>query len=300
MSAPSDPKRTTTRRTALGNVVAFTVLGSVTVLAFTYPFWMDLAGASITTSTRSHALPLIASAIGLCIVTAVAYQLERRSLRPATLSLLAALGTIGGFARVFDLPAGGNLIFVVIVLGAVAYGPEFGFLLGLSSMGIGALLTGGLGPWLPFQMLAAAALGATCGLGTHCIRSDRFRSRIALAATGAVAALVFGLVINLWSWPFLRQEGDLTWVPGGALSTNLSHYWRYYVTTSLAWDIAGAALNAVVLFLIGRTALRILIPARGWLNPHVVWNDVPPATQSPNEPRQPSLGSLRSLHQSHQ
>lgn len=293
MTESSDARGAVALRAKLGDRVAIAALGSVTVLAFTYPFWMSLAGASVTSSARARALPLIAAAIGLFIVTAVAFQLERRSIRPATLSLLAALGTIGGFARVFDLPAGGNLIFTVIVLGAAAYGAEFGFLLGLSSMGIGALLTGGLGPWLPFQMLAAAALGAVCGLGARLVRSRGFASRLALAALGASAALVFGFVINLWSWPFLRQEGDLTWAPGAPMTTNLLHYWRYYVSTSLAWDAAGAALNAVTLFLVGDTALRALRPARAWLRPKVVWRDQLATAQSLKESTPTSAGSFR-------
>ncbi|MGB2757536.1 MAG: hypothetical protein WBD02_07725, partial [Acidimicrobiia bacterium] len=150
-------------RARVAQILAATLLAVVTAFAFTYPFWMDLGGLQVGPSARSAATPLIAAAIGLVVVTAVAFQLERRALRPAMLSVLAVLGTVGGLARVFDLPAGGNLIFSVIVLGAIAYGIEFGFLLGLSSMGIGALLTGGLGPWLPFQMLAAATLGALCG-----------------------------------------------------------------------------------------------------------------------------------------
>lgn len=259
------------------------LLTIITVFAFTYPFWIDLGGLRVGSWTQSTAAPLIAAAVGLVVVTAVAFQLERRALRPAMLSVLAVLGTVGGLARVFDLPAGGNLIFVVIVLGSVAYGVEFGFLLGLSSMGIGALLAGGLGPWLPFQMLAAAALGAICGGCSRWIRaSTLWRSRTLLAMVGAAAALFYGFIINMWEWPFLRQHGALTWVPGAGVTTNLQHYWRYYLTTSLAWDTAGAALNAIVLFTVGAGALRVLAAHRARLSPRVIWQQ--PQTPTPISP----------------
>ena len=36
------------------------------------------------------------------------------------------------------------------------FGPALGFLLGSTALLTSALLTGGVGPWLPFQMLAAS------------------------------------------------------------------------------------------------------------------------------------------------
>ena len=46
---------------------------------------------------------------------------------------------------------------------ADGFGPRFGLLLGLTAMAVSAVITGGLGPWLPFQMLALGWMGAGAG-----------------------------------------------------------------------------------------------------------------------------------------
>ena len=50
-----------------------------------------------------------------------------------------------------------------MILAGAAFGPRFGLLLGLSAMAVSAVVTGGIGPWLPFQMLALAWMGAGAG-----------------------------------------------------------------------------------------------------------------------------------------
>ena len=62
-----------------------------------------------------------------------------------------------------------------------------------------ALLTGGVGPWLPFQMLGAAWVGLLAG----CLPPATGRREVWLvAAYGAFAGLAYGFLINLWFWPF--------------------------------------------------------------------------------------------------
>ena len=46
------------------------------------------------------------------------------------------------------------------ILAGAALGPRFGLLLGLCAMAVSAVVTGGIGPWLPFQMLALSWMGA--------------------------------------------------------------------------------------------------------------------------------------------
>ncbi len=252
-------------------------LGLLSVIAFTYPFWLSTFGAEITSGTQSGGMKLVAAAIALVVVVGIGLELEGHTIRPGTMAWLATFGTFGGFARVFDLPAGGNVVFSVVILGAVAFGSKFGFLLGLTSMAVGALLTGGLGPWLPFQMIAIASMGAVCGV-THplFVRFARrthpsFAEVLCFASVGAAAALLFGFIINLEAWPFLRVESSMTWNPTAGPGATLANYWRYYLTTSLAWDLAGSALNATLLALLGPKLLRVLVPFSARLAPSVQW-----------------------------
>ena len=48
-------------------------------------------------------------------------------------------------------------------LAGYIFGARFGFLLGVMTLLVSALLTGGVGPWLPYQMFTAGWIGLTSG-----------------------------------------------------------------------------------------------------------------------------------------
>ena len=61
----------------------------------------------------------------------------------------------------------------MLVLGGRVFGRGFGFVLGAVTLFVGALLTGGVGPWLPFQMLGAAWVGFFAGCLPRCAAARR-------------------------------------------------------------------------------------------------------------------------------
>jgi energy-coupling factor transport system substrate-specific component len=88
----------------------------------------------------------------------------------------------------------------LLILAARVFGRGFGFVLGAVAFFASALITGGVGPWLPFQMLAAAWVG----FGAGCLPPMRgFPERLLLATYGVVSALLYGLLVNFWFWPFV-------------------------------------------------------------------------------------------------
>ncbi len=95
----------------------------------------------------------------------------------------------------------------LLILAARVFGRGFGFVLGAVAFFASALITGGVGPWLPFQMLSAAWVG----FGAGCLPPMRgFPERLMLAGYGVVSALVYGLLTNFWFWPFVgRDHNDL-------------------------------------------------------------------------------------------
>ena len=136
-----------------------TVVG---VAAFLYPFWLP-AEVGATTAHSADA-PLVAAVIGALVVATLALEVRRGTMNGATVALLAVLATLTGMLRLLDLPGGGSGLFFLAVLAGVAFGPRFGVLLGLAAMATSALLTGGVGPWLPFQMLGLAWMAGGAGL----------------------------------------------------------------------------------------------------------------------------------------
>ena len=59
--------------------------------------------------------------------------------------------------------AGVELVFFLLILAGRVFGPGFGFVLGCTSLFASALLTRGVGPWLPYQMLCSAWIGLVRG-----------------------------------------------------------------------------------------------------------------------------------------
>ena len=78
-------------------------------------------------------------------------------------SVLAVLATCAAGLRLIPLPAGASAFFFLIILGGYTFGPRFGMLFGAIALFVSAFAAGGLGPWVPYQMFAAAWLGMTAG-----------------------------------------------------------------------------------------------------------------------------------------
>lgn len=251
---------------------SYLLASAVGVGAFLYPFWLPTDSA--LSGAHASDAPFVAGAIGALAVTAVMAELRSGRMAGADVALLGVLSAMAGLLRLLDLPGGGSGIFFLVLLAAAAFGPRFGFLLGLFAMALSAVITGGVGPWLPFQMLVLAWLAAaTGGLG-------RLTRRLAARAEVAVLAVwswgvgfAYGAVINLWSWPLTPGDGPLQWRPGLGLAGTLQHYWAFYVGTSLAWDAAGATANVVAVALLGRPVLRTLRRFAHRLDPVTVLED---------------------------
>jgi energy-coupling factor transport system substrate-specific component len=75
-----------------------------------------------------------------------------------------------------------------------------------------------------------------------------------------VAGLAYGFVMNLWFWPFLTSGAPvgMAFVPGQAMTSNLSHYGAFYLATSLAWDLPRGVLTAALVLVAGRPVLASL------------------------------------------
>jgi energy-coupling factor transport system substrate-specific component len=170
----------------------------------------------------SHAsdAPYIFALILPVLVVIVLTEITGRGMDTKALAMLGVLSAIGAILRPLGAGTGGiELVFFLIVLGGRVYGPAFGFVLGSTTLFASALLTGGIGPWLPFQMLASSWVGLLAGL----LPPARGRAEIALLAVYAgLSAYLYGFLVNLWGWPFaLGTDTALSYVPGDAVAANL-------------------------------------------------------------------------------
>jgi energy-coupling factor transport system substrate-specific component len=254
-----------------GVYVIICLLGAA---AFLYPFW--LPSSAVAGQGHARFAPLLAAALVSLLVLAVGLELRRHRINGVTVALLGLLAATTGLMRLLELPGGGSGMFPLLVLAGAAFGARFGLLLGMSSMMLSATITGGMGPWLPFQMLAAGWMGGCAGLMGRGTRRLPATAEVAvLAAFGWVWGFVYGAIMNLWFWPFTVGQGPLSWEPGAGLLGTLEQYHGFYMVTSFAWDAAGALANAVVILALGRPLLASLRRFAHRLDPVAEFTDSP-------------------------
>lgn len=250
------------RRDALSG--ALYLLGAVIgIAAFVLPFMQPVLNASPVAeqAVTSPALtPLLTTVLlGVCLL---ALLIEMQGSR-ASAKVVAALGMLVAAASVLRFvetaipgPGGFSPIFVPIILAGYVFGARFGFLMGAFTLLVSALITGGVGPWLPYQMFVAAWVGFTAGLIPP-LQRPRLEL-LALALFAAAWGILFGFVTNLYFWPFLAGEAQMSWQPGDGLSVTAGKYLVFYGATSLAWDVIRAAGNVALILLLGQPAIRAL------------------------------------------
>ncbi|MGD3106233.1 ECF transporter S component [Streptomyces sp. YGL11-2] len=263
MTAPPRPARAV--RLGPRSVAALVLVSAVGVMAFGWPLLADSASGL----AHSQDAPwLFAALLPLLLAVAVATVADKPpadaggtpSLDAKAIAMLGVLAAAGAALRPLGAgTAGIEPMFFLMVLAGRVLGPGFGFVLGSVAMFASALLTGGVGPWLPFQMLSMGWVSMGAGLlpGPDLLRGRR--ELALLAAYGALAAVLYGLVMNLQGWPYIAGlASGVSFVPGDPLHDNLARYLAYCLATSLGWDLPRALVTVVLTATLGGPVLKAL------------------------------------------
>ncbi|GAA1476161.1 ECF transporter S component [Nocardioides aestuarii] len=208
--------------------------------------------------------PFLFLALLPLVVMVVLAEISEGGLDPRVLAILGVLSAVNAVLRALSPGlAGVELTFFMLVLAGRVFGPGFGFVLGCTSLFASALLTAGVGPWLPFQMLVSAWVGMGAGLLPR--RLTGRAEIVVLCVYGVVAAYAFGILMNLSGWPFVAgiavpgEERSLSYVPGAPLMENLHRFGLYTLLTSTGgWDTVRAVTNAVAIAALGPAVLTTL------------------------------------------
>ena len=240
-------------------------IGSVAGLAMF--LWPLLISPPAGTAHNAEA-PYIFVIILPLIIAVILAELSGGGLDVKAIAMLGLLSGVGAALRPLGAgTAGIETMFFLLVLAGRVYGSGFGFVLGCTTMFASSLLTGGVGPWLPFQMLAAAWVG----LGAGALPKCRGRAEITmLAVYGAFSAFAFGFLLNRWFWPFalgvFTGEGanpGLQFVPGDAVLSNLHRFFLFTLATStFGWDAGRAITTVIAICTVGVPVLAALRRAR--------------------------------------
>ncbi|MFE9253711.1 ECF transporter S component [Streptomyces sp. NPDC006879] len=254
-SARAHPVRIGPRAAAA--LVLVTVIG---VAAFGWPLLAapqsGLAHAQDAPWLFAALLPLLVAVV----VAALSDQSEHAAIDAKAVAMLGVLAAVGAALRPLGAgTAGLEPMFFLMVLSGRVLGPGFGFVLGAVTMFASALLTGGVGPWMPFQMLSMGWFTMGAGLlpGAVWLRG---RAELALLSVyGCVAAFGYGTVMNLQGWPLIAGlESSVSFEAGAPLGENLTRFTAYVLATSMGWDLGRAVLTVVLTLALGSTVLKAL------------------------------------------
>jgi energy-coupling factor transporter ATP-binding protein EcfA2 len=247
------------------SVVSLLVANLAALAAFAWPLV-----ASAVPAQAQAAVPVAAVALVPLAAIVVLGVLDGTVRSAHTLALLGTLAAIGAAIRIVGTGVGGvEAVFILLILAGRAYGARFGLLLGMLTIALSSVMWGGIGPWTPFQMFACGWVGAVAGLLPR--RVPRAAEIGMLCLYGIAASYAFGLIMNLWFWPFAVGAGTgISYEPGAPLPTNLGSFLVYsLVTSTLTWDTLRAITTVIGILVVGRAILAALRRAKPVIGPGV-------------------------------
>ena len=218
-------------------------------------------------------LPAETPALGLTlrsVAMLVLLETGARRLDSGRLALLAALAAIDAALRLAMVNGVGGFspIFFLVLVAGYEFGASYGFLVGAFSLLVSALVTGGIGPWLPYETFAVGWMGAAAGLAGSTVRHLRparrgwLPNRLdigVLVGVAIVTGFAYGALTDIWGWvAFYRGVENVGWIPGLSAADTLAHFGRYYVLTSVVWDSFRAFGDAIAVLAFGPPVLGAL------------------------------------------
>ena len=208
-----------------------------------------------------------AAAVSLgCLLALFAVEMMSRRLDTRGLAIIAAVAAVDSALRLALVNGIGGFspIFPLVLCAGYAMGAEFGFLCGATALLVSALVTAGVGPWLPYEMIAVGWVGAAAGLAgsRRAGRNPQRRDVVVLAVVGVVAGFAYGAVMDIWDWTFFRGAADFGYAPGLGAAATAARFGRFYLATSLVYDSFRAVGNALLVLLLGTPVLAALVRLR--------------------------------------
>ncbi len=242
-------------------IVLYLVAAALGVVAFLFPFFLpsQSQGADQSLLPINQTPLLTVLLITLCLA-ALMIDMQGQSIGAKTVATLGVLVAVTSTLRFIEVaipgPGGFSPIFAPIILGGYIFGARFGFLLGAMTMLVSGIITAGVGPWLPYQMFTAGWVGLSAG---WLPRLRQPRAEVAmLVVFGALWGFLYGAIMNLYTWPFLAGDPQISYVAGAGAADVLRRYAAFYLATSLVWDLGAVAGNVILLTALGLPALHAL------------------------------------------
>ena len=237
--------------------IALAAVGSL--LMFTWPLVIGASPSLTQSLDQAHLAQSVFAVLMPLLIVTVLVEFSSGRITARQLAVLGVLTALNAVVRLAGAGTSGiETAFFLIILGAYVFGAGFGFLLASGSILVSALISGGVGPWLPFQMMAAGLVGIGASMLPH-FRSGAV-TKLVLVAFGIVAAFAYGALMTMWNWPFLAGTGTaVSYVAGAGALENLRRFVNYELLTGgLVWDAGRALTTSILLWLTAPALLATL------------------------------------------
>ncbi|MDR3541015.1 MAG: ECF transporter S component [Desulfosporosinus sp.] len=169
-------------------------------------------------------------------------RFEKRRPEARELVVIAVMAALAALGRVAFAPIPNfKPTSAIIIITALAFGPEAGFLTGAIAA-VASNLFFGQGPWTPWQMFCWGMIGFGAGiLG----KSGFLKGKLSLSIYGLLSGFAFGWVMNLWF--IIGFVNPITWQ--AIIAAYLSSFW---------FDLTNALSTFIFLLVLTKPWLRKL------------------------------------------
>lgn len=235
-----------------------TIAAVAGLIAFSWPMFV-----TVEIPMSATLAPMVFALVLPLVLAVVLTELSGRDLDAKGLAMLGVLTAVGAVLRPLGTgTVGMEPIFFLLIVGGHVFGPGFGFAQGALTLFASALLTGGVGPWLPYQMLAAGFVGLGAGLLPRPAErgaTDRGRVLFWLCSYAFVASFAFGWLMDFAFWPFgIGADTQFSFRPDADPMTNLRTFAWYNLVTSMGWNLGRAITSVALLLIVGPGLLHVL------------------------------------------
>lgn len=234
------------------SIIAATLATLIGFVCFLWPFLITPG-----TFGSTYSPPLMFGVLLVLVLAVVFAEVADGGIDAKAIAMLGVLSAVNAGLRPLGAgTAGIETVFFLLIFAGRVFGPGFGFSLGCTSLFASAILTGGVGPWMPYQMFGAAWIGLGAGLLPRC----RGKVELAmLAAYGVFSGYFYGFMLNLQFWPFSVDPGSsISYRPGASFTDQWHRYLLYDGATSLGWDTGRAITDLVAILVLGPAVLTVL------------------------------------------
>ncbi|AWC32975.1 ECF transporter S component [Bacillus cytotoxicus] len=170
-------------------------------------------------------------------------RFEKRAFVSREIVMVAVLAAIAAVSRVpFSIIPSVQPTSFVIIVSAVVFGSEAGFMIGATAAIVSNIFLG-QGPWTPWQMFSWGMIGFIAGCFRNTWMMKKLLGRVIF---GFLAGFFFGWIMNAWG--LLGFIQDVTW----------KSLFSYYAT-SFYFDISHAISNVIFLMLFSSAWIKILM-----------------------------------------